>query len=139
MDDTMVCARVYRSNMAANCTKIALSESGLPLREPRQLAIPSPPNQLVLFNGLRDSGRGGGSGGVRYGHAIIGASLAADEDALRFGASGSAPPRFADPSRRLCAAKAGIDEEVPQHVVQRRADVLSREPCRMREAPRRTE
>jgi hypothetical protein len=35
--------------------------------------------------------------------------------------------------------KARIDEEILQRVVQRRTDILSREPRWMREAPRRAE
>ena len=136
MDNTVIRARVYKSNVAAYCTNCT-SNPKLPLREPSQLAIPSPPNQIILFTSLRHSGRDSGSGGVRY--AIFRAGLAADEDAFRFDASSPTPPWFAVTIRRLCAAKAGIDEEILQHVVQRRADVLSRDPCGMREAPRRTE
>jgi hypothetical protein len=100
--------------MTAYCT----SKSELPLREPDQLAIPSPPNQLIiLFTGLRHGVRE-----MRYA-IIIGASLAAtDEDALGFNASGSTPPRIAF----LCIPKARINEEIPQHIIQRRANVLSR-------------
>ena len=113
------------------------AKSELPLCEPGQLAIPSPPNQLILFTGLRRSHRDG-AGGARY--AIFGAALATDEDAIRFDASGSTGARFAVPSRRrLCANKTGVNEEIPQHCVHGPADVLSREPRRMREAPGRTE
>ena len=71
---------------------------------------------------------------------IVGAILACDEDTLRFDAGDSTPSRFAAVSSFLCCiAKARIDEEILQRVVQRRADILSREPRRMREAPRRTQ
>ena len=74
---------------------------------------------------------------------VVGAILACDEDAFRFGfgfdAGDSAPSLHFDISPCSCVAKAGVDEEILQHVVQRRADVLPREPRRMREAPRRAE
>ena len=133
--------------MAAYCTdctfkkKIKKSKSELPLRKPDQFAIPRPPDQLVLFPRLRrsccrDSGRN------RMGCAIVivGVILACDEDTLRFDAGDSTPSRFAAVSSfRRCIAKARIDEEILQRVVQRRGDILSREPRWMREAPRRTQ
>ena len=125
-----------------------LKKSELPLRKPDQFAVPRPPDQLVLFPRLRRSRhRDGGCNkmGCTIVAVIVGAILTCDEDTLRFDASDSTPSRLAAISssfrrrRRRCVAKARIDEKVLQRVVQRRADVLSREPRRMREAPRRTE
>jgi hypothetical protein len=72
---------------------------------------------------------------------VVGVILACDEDAFRFGfeAGDSAPSLQFGISSNSCVAKARVDEEILQHVVQRRADVLPREPRWMREAPRRAE
>lgn len=74
------------------------------------------------------------------GHAVIGAGAAGDEDTLGgFDASGSTPRRFAALSRRHRAFNARVDEEIAQDVIERCADVLSREPRWMGEAPRGAE
>jgi len=116
-------------------------KSELPLRKPDQFAVPRPPDQLVLFPRLRRSCcRGGGRNRMGCPIVIVRAILTCDEDTLRFDAGDSTPSRFAAVSSfRRCLAKARIDEEILQRVVQRRADILSREPRWMREAPRRTE
>jgi len=83
--------------------------------------------------------------GVGWTIRVFGTRLVTgNEYAFRFDAAagGSAPSRLqvAFPSRRrYVGLNAGIDYEIPQHFIQRRAHVLPREPCRMRKAARRAE
>lgn len=111
-------------------------QSVLPLRKSGQLAIPTPPNWLVLLFTHLCSKR------VDIAQALVWPRLAGDQNTFRFDTGRRpAPSWLAVPNCRrvIVTTKAGIDDEIPQRLVQRRASALSREPRWMREAPGRTE